>query len=114
MEYSAAFFIKAWFEDNSTHVDFLIPSLDTLVRAINTAADPLQQDNLQPGILFITPHPAEGELAALPSLISQAKQRGIQVNVWMVSSKAYANSESANQLTQLAEQTGGEFFVNIT
>jgi len=100
-----------WLLDESLNPDLLNPSLDILVRAINTASDPISQDNLRPGILFITPHPAEGELAALPSLISQAKQRGIQVNVWMVSSKAYANSESANQLTQLAEQTGGEFFV---
>jgi len=100
-----------WLQDESLDPDLLIPSLDTLVRAINTASDPISRDNLRPGILFITPHPAENDLAALPSLISQAKQRGIQINVWMVSSKAYANSESANHLAQLAEQTGGEFFV---
>lgn len=98
-------------QDETLDPDLLIPSLDTLVRAINTASDPLQQENLQPGILFITPHPTENELAALPSLMAQAKQRGIQINVWMVSSKAYFKSEGANYLAQLAETTGGEFFV---
>ncbi|MBE9523615.1 MAG: FHA domain-containing protein [Chloroflexi bacterium] len=97
--------------DESLDPNLLIPSLDTLVRAINTASDPLSGKNLRPGILFITPHPKENELAALPSLMAQAKQRGIQINVWMVSSKAYSDSEGANQLAQLSEQTGGEFFV---
>ena len=98
-------------QDETLDPNLLIPSLDTLVRAINTASDPLQQDNMQPGILFITPHPTENELAALPSLMAQANQRGIQINVWMVSSKAYFKSEGANHLAQLAETTGGEFFV---
>ncbi len=98
-------------QDNPLDPNTFIPSLDTLVQAINTASDPLSDDNLRPGILFITPHPKEDELAALPSLLAQAKQRGIQINVWMVSSKAYANSEGANLLAQLAEQTGGEFFI---
>ncbi|MEN8172033.1 MAG: FHA domain-containing protein [Chloroflexota bacterium] len=100
-----------WLLDENLTPDSLTPSLDTLVQAINTASDPVSPGNLQPGILFITPHPVEGELAALPSLISQAKQRGIQVYVWMVSSKAYANSDSAVQLSQLASETGGDFFV---
>ena len=102
----------AWlskFRQYEPNFDNAVPSLDLLARAITTAAEPSQPGTGR-GILLITPIPGEDSLAALPSLAALAKQSEIRVYIWMVSSRAFYDSVGAQQLTQFAQQTGGQLF----
>jgi hypothetical protein len=86
------------------------PSLDVLIKAINTASDPTQRVGMGRSILLITPPPDRAGIASLQSLTAMAQQDRIHINIWMVSSPAYFTSEGAAQLADLSEQTGGQFF----
>ncbi|MBT3390613.1 MAG: FHA domain-containing protein [Chloroflexi bacterium] len=89
--------------------DNAVPSLDLLGSAISIAAEPSQPGTGR-GILLITPIPGEDSLAALPSLAALAKQSEIRVYIWMISSRAYFDSNGAQRLAQFAQQTGGRLF----
>jgi hypothetical protein len=86
------------------------PSLDVLLRAINVASDPSPRTGMGRSVLFLTPPPDRAGTAAIQSLSSIARQERVRVHVWLVSSPAYFTSEGANQLAELAAQTGGQFF----
>lgn len=90
--------------------EIAIPSLNVLTRAINIASDPTIQADMGRGVLFITPLPGQESLAALPSLLSIARDQGVRIYIWLVSSRAYFDSNSAEQLRDFASQTGGKLF----
>ncbi|MEA3351889.1 MAG: FHA domain-containing protein [Chloroflexota bacterium] len=92
------------------NLDTSIPSLDVLTRAIEAASDPTTQDGMGRGVLLITPLPGQDSLAALPSLASMAKQGGVRVYIWVISSQAYFDSEGSTQLAEFAAKTGGQIF----
>jgi len=87
-----------------------VPSLDVLVRAIELASDPVPQINMGCAVLLLTPPPNRAGIATLQSITSFAKQEQVRIHVWMVSSPAYFTSQGANQLADMASQTGGKFF----
>jgi len=96
----------------SSQVDAKIaaPSLDTLSRAVDLAADPTPRPGIGRAVLFITP-PFEGTLdGSLDNIASQAEQNGIKIFVWMVASPGAFSSTEAGRLAELAEGTGGAFF----
>ena len=96
----------------SSQVDAKIatPSLDTLSRAIDLAADPTPRPGMGRAVLFITP-PFEGTLdGSLDNIASQAEQNGVKIFVWMVASPGAFSSAEAERLAELAEGTGGAFF----
>jgi hypothetical protein len=86
------------------------PSLDTLVRAVGLASDPAIRPGMGRAVLFITP-PPEGDTAlALENISIQAKQQGISIFIWMVTSPGAFNAQAVEGLTALANQTGGNLF----
>ncbi len=93
------------------------PSNDALGRALDIASStpsapkPSGAGNppAEKVVLYITPAPENNELAALPDLLQRAKQGGVHVLVWMVSSPSLFASPAAQQLGQLAQETGGQF-----
>jgi hypothetical protein len=96
----------------SSQVDAKIatPSLDTLSRAVDVAADPTPRPGMGSAVLFITP-PFEGTLdGSLDNIASQAEQNGVKIFVWMVASPGVFSSAEADRLAELAEGTGGAFF----
>jgi hypothetical protein len=96
----------------SSQVDAKIatPSLDTLSRAVDLAADPTPRPGMGRAVLFITP-PFEGTLdGSLDNIASQAEQNGVKIFVWMVASPGAFSSVEAERLAELAEGTGGAFF----
>ena len=98
---------------NSGQVDArtAVPGLDTLFEAENLVMDAGSRSSIGRAILFVTP-PLEGVVDdTIDNIISQAQQNNIRINVWMVSSPGTFSSQAADQLADLAENTGGSYFV---
>lgn len=96
--------------ENQTDPRTATPSLDVLARAIDVASEPTVRAGMGRAILFLTPPADRQGIAALQSLTSRAQSMGVHVFVWMISSPEDFTSQGADQLTELANQTGGEFF----
>jgi hypothetical protein len=87
-----------------------IASLDVLFRAVEVASDPVPRVGMGRAVLLLTPPPDRTSSATLQSIIALAKQERVRIYIWMVSSPAYFSSQTAVQLSDLATQTGGQFF----
>ncbi len=97
------------FDPNNTE-----PSIDTLFRAVDIAADPTPRPGMKRAVLFVTSPLEDSASFGLQDLISRANQQGVRVFVWMVASADVFDSPGADQLRGLAEQTGGAFFAFST
>jgi hypothetical protein len=88
-----------------------VPTLDTLFKAVNLATDPAPRPGISRVVVFITP-PPEGKLdeASLENLAAQAREQHIVIYVWLVSSSGAFGTQTAQQLTQLSQATGGRTF----
>jgi len=86
-----------------------IPNLDTLFHAVDLAADQLVRPGMSRTVIFITPPPEGNTDQTLESLSAQAKEQGVSINVWMVSSSGAFSTQSVKQLMAVAESTGGKF-----
>jgi hypothetical protein len=87
-----------------------IPNIDTLFHAVSITADQVKRPGMSRTILFITPPPEENIDQTLESLVPQAKEQGISINIWMVTSNGIFSTQSVKQLMAVAEGTGGKFF----
>lgn len=86
------------------------PSLDTLVRAVDIAADSPPRPGMERTVLYITA-PLQGDLAfGLQSITARANQQNVRIYVWWVASPDLFTSQTANLLLELTEQTKGQFF----
>ncbi|MDI6768626.1 MAG: FHA domain-containing protein [Anaerolineales bacterium] len=88
----------------------ITPSLITLSRALDIAAEPTAQSGMKRAVLFITPLPEREAIPTLQSLTARAAQLKIRVYVWMVAPKDYFSTSGAIALQDLAAQTGGQAF----
>ncbi len=86
------------------------PSLDNLFQALELASDTPPRQGMGSMILWITPPPEGDEIRVLDDLITQAKQRGLPVFVWMIASPGAFGTRGADQLARLAQESGGEFY----
>lgn len=84
-----------------------LPGFDVLGRALEIAMDQTPRPGMGRAILFITPPPEEDVSLGLQSLAARAVQRGVRIYVWMVASGELFASPGADQLADLAAQTGG-------
>ena len=103
----------AWlssFQDYQPDFEASLPSLNVLADAIVVASDSSPRKGMGRGVLLITPLPGEDSLGILPSLLEMANQGNVRVYLWVVSSKAYFDSERAARLDQFAAETGGRTF----
>jgi hypothetical protein len=103
----------AWLQEfQSFETDFraAVPSLDVLIRAVEIASESPQRAGMGRSILLLTPPPELPTTGTVQSILSLAKNENIRVNVWMVSSPEAFTSLGAEQLAELAAQTGGVFF----
>lgn len=86
------------------------PDLTILARAIDKAADTPPRQGMGKAILFITAPMDEEAGVGLESLRARAGQLGVRVFVWLIASTERFTSQSAQQLVNLAEGTGGGYF----
>jgi len=87
------------------------PALYSLTTALEIAAETTKDEHSKRSILWITPPLNNTLLEILPQLIDQAETLDVQVNVWLVGTAASAESSSAPVMKELAERTGGNFFI---
>jgi hypothetical protein len=88
-----------------------VPSLQALSSALILAVDPLPRPAMQRVILYVTVSPDYAALQAFPSLIDQAARLGVKVFVWLIAPPDAVNSPNTPPLLQLANETGGDFFL---
>lgn len=95
------------------HPDFegSVSSLQSLITALDSAADTLPNPYMRRAILFITPKPTPEMQSALPNLTQRAAQLGVRTSVWVVSPGANPDETAIDELRDLTEQTGGNLFV---
>jgi hypothetical protein len=86
------------------------PDFDILARALDVAADPTPNSGMSRAVLFITSLPEQDISLGLQSLAARANQQGVQIYIWLVASSELFSSPQAEQLSDLAQQTGGEMF----
>ncbi len=89
----------------------LKPTLASLESAMEIAAKGSPVQYGKQAIFYLTALPVEGELQKIPTLIQRANQLKIPVFVWLVAADASENSQAALSLTELAQKTGGRFFL---
>ena len=85
------------------------PSLSSLAEALDLATDPLGRPGMKRAILYITPPLPTTHNATLTDLSDRARQIGVMIHVWQISSDSNAEPNSINPLRQLAELTHGHF-----
>jgi hypothetical protein len=87
-----------------------VPDPDILARAVDVAADSAVIPGMAKVVLFITA-PMQPEAGiGLQSIASRAEQMGVRLLIWLVASTERFSSQEANQLKDLARQTGGGYF----
>jgi hypothetical protein len=85
-------------------------TLDTLARALDVAGGDSPRAGMGRAVLFITA-PQDAETTTnLQDLADRAIRGGIHVYVWLIAAPESFTSQSAIQLQNLANQTGGQFF----
>lgn len=87
------------------------PSLDALIKGIEIASDPTPRYGMERVVLFITAPLVGDQSIAIQNAIQQARQNGVRVMVWCVTTPATANPQAINALRPLAEETQGAFWV---
>ena len=84
----------------------------SLTYAIDVASqEPQLANHAKQAIFYITPLPIDSELDQIPILAARAVDIGIPVYVWLVANETSSNSQAADALRDLAEKTGGQFFL---
>jgi hypothetical protein len=87
------------------------PSLDSLMKGIEIAADPSPREGMERLILFITAPLSGDQNLAIQNVLQQAKQNGVRIVVWVLTTPATANPQAIEALKPLAEETQGSFWV---
>jgi hypothetical protein len=87
-----------------------VPSLQALAQAIDIAGDPTPTSGMGKAILFITPHIELDTVPAVENLAARARQAGVRVFTWLVTSEAYFETQGSLALRQMSQDTGGQFF----
>ncbi len=87
------------------------PSLSSLIAAIDLAADPLRRPLMKRALLYVTPMLPDTALQALPNLADRAAQLGIHIYIWLVLPEPGAETPITKALSNMAQHTGGQFFV---
>jgi hypothetical protein len=86
------------------------PDFDLLAQAMDVAADPTTNPGMGRAVLFVTPLPSQDISLGLQSIAARANQQGVKIFIWLVASSELFSSPEAQQMAQLAEQTGGRLF----
>jgi len=89
----------------------LQPSMVSLSQALDLATDPNPSPLMKRTILYVTGLPFGNQITALPGMADRAAQLGVRIQVWLVGYAGQENTAGGEALRQMAERTGGSFFV---
>lgn len=91
----------------------VLPTAAASLNCLSLAIDKLSNlvDNKTRTILLITPLPDANQLTLLDDAASRAKAADIHIFVWLVGPQTYETEATADTLRQMAEDTGGSFFL---
>lgn len=103
--------IQQAFADYQPDARNAAPSFDLLGQAINTAADPSPLAGMSRAVLFITTPPERDMLPALQNILELARQQGVRVSAWLVTSTANFGSPDITLFSELLAETGGSTFL---
>jgi hypothetical protein len=87
----------------------VVPSLDTLSKALDVASEAGSQPGMKRAVLFVTSPPLLANLPTLQSLTARAVQMEIRVFVWIIASPDFFATNAATALKDLAISTGGQY-----
>lgn len=87
------------------------PGLAGLSSAIDQAVSASGPTRKTPAILYITPMPADDQIAGLQDLIARAKTSNVHLFIWLIGPPDYATTVTALMLIQAAQDTNGDFFL---
>lgn len=87
------------------------PGMDLFSTAINSAAGTAAPEGTGRAVLLITALPSGDITLGIPDLASISKQAGVRVSVWLVAPAGVITTPAASAFSDLAAQTGGEFFL---
>ena len=87
------------------------PSLNSLAQALSLIKELPSTDSKARAILYITPLPDSSTLTALQEQGTIASEENARLFIWLVGPQDYSNEEGARVLQQLAQDTGGSFFI---
>jgi len=105
--------IENWFatlKSYQPNARIAVPQFDILGRAMEVAADPTIRPGMGRAVLFITSLPEQDIGLVFQSLASRARLSNTRIFVWLVASPEQFASSDAQQLADLADQTGGSIF----
>ena len=88
----------------------LEPNLTSLQEAIQMLQRADTDFGVDKALLYLTPPPRPDQIAGVNALAEQARQAGIQVNVWLVGETYYLTNDQGRSLIEMAASTGGQFF----
>ena len=86
------------------------PNLNVLTRAIDIALDAPREPGIKPVVLYLTPPPADQDIAVLQEITSRASNRDVRIFPWLISAPEFFNSAGADALNTMAQETGGSAF----
>lgn len=86
-------------------------SLTSLSQAINLLSSLPSSDQKTRAILYVTPLPAEADLAALKDQATLAEAARIHLFIWLIGPETYSSEPATEVLQQAATNSGGEFFL---
>jgi hypothetical protein len=93
---------------------YTVPTnLNSLNTALEMSTDPNIPADIKKELLYISPAPPPTILTGLPAVIERAQKSGVRVDVWLVSTTPEVTARGALGLKQLAEATGGEYYVYV-
>lgn len=87
------------------------PSLDSLIKGIEIAADPSPRAGMEKLIFFITAPLSGDQNLAIQNALQQARQNDVRIVVWALTTPASANPQAIEALKPLTEETRGSFWV---
>jgi hypothetical protein len=87
-----------------------VPSMDTLFRAVEIAADPSPRTGMGRAVLFITTPLEDQNEVTIQNLIARAKSQGVSISIWMVPVPGAYYPNAEKQFQEITSQTGGQLF----
>ena len=86
------------------------PSMDTLFRAIEIAAEAPPREGMGKAVLLITPPIEDQNEVTTQNLIARANTLGVSVYIWMVPVPGAYYPNAEKQFQDMTSQTGGQLF----
>lgn len=95
------------YQPNFRQLEPELTSLQEAVQMLQRIETPFGVDK---SLLYVTPPPTADQIDGVNALAQQARQAGIQVNVWMVGEAYFLTNDQGGSLVEMAASTGGQFY----